>query len=76
MTLDWYIWFSTSHRFEAIAQTVFKERYSNEYFIIDGESKRDQDLCSAKFRYLGGNIRAINARFIQDIDKDHWMEFF
>lgn len=64
---------STSHRFEAIAQVVFKERYATRYFMIDGESKRDQDLYSAQFRYFGGSIKAINVKFIQDIDKNHWM---
>lgn len=66
----------TSYRFGGIAKKCFKERYSNAYFVIDGESEEEQESYWALFNYFGSyaDIRAIKAIGIQNIDgQNHWM---
>lgn len=65
----------TSYRFADIAKTVFKDRYTDNYFIIDDESEQMQEVYWALFDYFGhhANVQAIKAIGIQNIDGTHWM---
>lgn len=65
----------TSYRFEGIAKAVFKERYTNQYFVIDGESEEEQELYWSLFSYFGecGGIKAVKAIEIHGINANHWM---
>lgn len=64
---------SVHPRFEPIAQDVFRERYANKYFVIEGESKRQQEVYSAQLSLFGSSIMAIEVKGIQHNDGDHWM---
>lgn len=65
----------TSYRFEGLAKAVFKERYAQTYFVIDGETEEEQESYWSLFNYFGdaADIRAIKATGIQNIDSNHWM---
>lgn len=65
----------TSYRFDGIAKIVFKKRYTNAYFVFDGESESEQQTFWSLFSRFGdcGDIKAIEAKGIQDIDANHWL---
>lgn len=64
---------SSSHRFEVLARAVFSKRYTDKYFVVEGESKRDQEIYWGQFKYFGSYIKAVKANNIRNIDKNHWM---
>lgn len=64
---------SIDQRFEAIAQVVFKRKYAGKYFVIKGESEKDQELYRELFRVFGDGINSIEANGLGNIDKNHWM---
>lgn len=68
----------TSYRFEGIAKIVFKRRYANGYFVVDGESNSQKAMYSSFFSRFGeyADIRSIEVKHIQDIDKNHWLSQF
>lgn len=64
-----------SYRFEGIAKTVFRRRYSKAYFVVDGESDSEQQMYWSLFNCFGdyADIKAIKANGIQDIGGTHWL---
>lgn len=64
-----------SHRFEGIAKTVFKKRYTHAYFVIDDESESKQEMYWSLFSRFGeyADIKAIEATGIRDIENNHWL---
>lgn len=55
------------------ADEVIEKRYSNEYFVIEGESERQQEEYSTQFRQFGGSIIAIEVRGVRNINNVHWI---
>lgn len=65
---------STGHRFDAIAQTIFKEKYANTYFVIPNDlCNKQQQQKRALINYFGKHINGIEANGLFNIDENHWM---
>lgn len=64
---------SMNLRYEPIAKEVFQKRFEKKYFVIEGETERHRNEYSAQLTKFGDSVRAIEARYIRDIDENHWM---
>lgn len=62
-----------SARFDPLVREIFAERYTNKYFLINGESERYRCMYTAQFELFGDSIRAIQANGIRHIGDDHWL---
>lgn len=64
----------TGHRFDTIAQMVFKEKYANQYFVIpNGLCNKQQQQKRALINYFGKHINGIEANGLFNIDENHFM---
>lgn len=65
---------NTCTRFEAIALDVASMRYSDRYFVINGNCLGgDPEMYAAQFNRFGKSINAIEVNHIKDIDSNHWL---
>ncbi|XP_055313381.1 uncharacterized protein LOC129574870 [Sitodiplosis mosellana] len=62
-----------SARFEPMVREVLTERYPDRFFLIKGESERQQNMYSKLLNLFGNSIRAIEVNGIRHIDDDHWL---
>lgn len=64
----------TGHRFDTIAQMVFKEKYADQYFVIpNGLGSKQQHQKRALINYFGKHINGIEANGLFNIDENHFL---
>lgn len=64
----------TCRRFEPIAETAFRDRYGDSYYVIDGEEcTHSRDMYSAQLNRFGKDVNAIQVSDAVGIDANHWV---
>ncbi|XP_031627741.1 uncharacterized protein LOC116343676 [Contarinia nasturtii] len=61
-----------SYRFDSITKSVFKQRYTKNYFLVDGETLYEEQVRSL-FKHFENVITSISARMINNIHDNHWI---
>lgn len=64
----------TSVRFHRIAKIVFKEKYTNEYFLFNGEREKQREIYKELFSYFGryADLKAIEVKRMRSVNEKHW----
>lgn len=66
---DLYSMAISCDRFGCIAETVFKQRYANKYFVI----RRSHSKCQKQIEYIGKFIDSFEIRDFTHLDQNHWI---